>query len=147
MSKGICRRTIACDHASPQHSCRGHSIAGLAITSFVVLSTLEACVTLLERAPSARAEGQNIDLRYIECVRHLELEKSIRAHLTGEKRMTGVDERGRANAPIAASKHGETPGPMLDIELIRGTLARLLVQSSQQWQEVAPVDTTTTSTS
>ena len=108
----------------------GTSIAGPAFASFLLLSTLKAHITLLERAPRVRPEGQNIDLRHvgIDCARRLGLEKSIRAHLTGEAGVQLVDDQDRAIASVAASKPGETQGPTADIEMLRGTLARLVVE-------------------
>lgn len=112
----------------------GTGIAGPAFASFLLLSNLKTNITLLERAPTVRPEGQNIDLRTvgIDCVRRLRLEKSIRAHLTGEKGVHWVDKQDRAIASIPASKPGETQGPTTDIELLRGTLARLIVEQCEK---------------
>ncbi|KAK4504428.1 hypothetical protein PRZ48_005344 [Zasmidium cellare] len=108
----------------------GNSVAGPAFASFLLLSSLRSRVklTVLERAPHVRPEGQNIDLRNVglDAVRRLGLEESIRAHLTGEKGVRLVDENDSAVASIAASEPGQTQGPTADVEMLRGTLAQLL---------------------
>ena len=112
----------------------GASIAGPAFASFLCRSSLKANVTLLERAPSVRAEGQNIDLRGVglQAAQLLGLEQSIRAHLTGEKGVQLIDDADRAVASIAARKPDEAAGPTADIEMLRGTLAGLVVQCCEQ---------------
>lgn len=111
----------------------GTSIAGPALASFVLLSPLNAHITLLERAPRVRLEGQNIDIRSvgIDCIRRLGLEQSVRASLTGEAGVQWVDKHNRNVASIHASEPGETQGPTADLEMLRGTLARLLVEQCE----------------
>ena len=115
----------------------GASIAGPAFASFILLSDLKAHITLLERAPEVRAEGQNIDIRGmgLQCARRLGLEKTIRANLTGEKGVVLVNEQDQAIATIPASKPGETQGPTADVELLRGTLAKLVVERCEKLSE------------
>ncbi|KAJ4371206.1 hypothetical protein N0V83_004422 [Neocucurbitaria cava] len=109
-------------------------IAGPAFASFLQLSSVKANVTLLERAPRVRPEGQNIDLRGVglDSARLLGLEQSIRAHLTGEAGVQWVDDGDRAIASIPASEPGEAQGPTADIEMLRGTLARLIVKRCEE---------------
>ncbi|KAK5686703.1 hypothetical protein LTR17_026902 [Elasticomyces elasticus] len=110
----------------------GNSVAGPALASFLLLSSLKSRVklTLLERAPHLRPEGQNVDLRNVglDAAQRLGLETSIRTHLTGEKGVHWVDEHDHALASLAASEPGETQGPTADVEMLRGTLAQLLVE-------------------
>ncbi len=115
----------------------GASIAGPAFASFLLLSDLGARITLLERAPGVRPEGQNIDLRGqgLHCAWRLGLEKTIRANLTGEKGVVWVNEQNQAIASIPASKPGEAQGPTADVEMLRGTLAKLVVERCEKLSE------------
>jgi 2-polyprenyl-6-methoxyphenol hydroxylase-like FAD-dependent oxidoreductase len=112
----------------------GASIAGPAFAAFLLLSPLRVHVTILERAPHVRPEGQNIDLRSvgIDAIRHLGLKETVRAHLTGERGVQWIDDNDRAIASIPASKAGERQGPTADIEMLRGTLARLVTERCEE---------------
>lgn len=111
----------------------GTSIAGPAFASFLLLSPLKVNITLLERAPRVRPEGQNIDIRGIgiDSIRRLGLERTIRANLTREAGVQLVNSHNQVVASIPASKAGERQGPTADLEMLRGTLARLLVEKCE----------------
>ncbi|KJX96755.1 hypothetical protein TI39_contig602g00021 [Zymoseptoria brevis] len=115
----------------------GTSIAGPALASYLLLSpTLSSSlsITLLERSPTPRTTGQNIDLRGvgIECVQRLGLLPTIRQHLTGEAGVHWVDERDFPVASIPASKAGEAQGPTAELEILRGRLAGCLVRRCEE---------------
>jgi 2-polyprenyl-6-methoxyphenol hydroxylase-like FAD-dependent oxidoreductase len=52
--------------------------------------------------------------------------------LTGEEGVHWVDGKDRAIASVPASKAGERQGPTADIEILRGTLARLVVRRCEE---------------
>ncbi|SMQ53060.1 unnamed protein product [Zymoseptoria tritici ST99CH_3D7] len=119
----------------------GTSIAGPALASYLLLSpTLSSSlsITLLERSPTPRTTGQNIDLRGvgIECIQRLGLLSTIRQHLTGEAGVHWVDENDRPVASITASKEGdEAQGPTAELEILRGRLAEVLVGRCEELGE------------
>ncbi|KAH9836900.1 oxidoreductase [Teratosphaeria destructans] len=116
----------------------GCSIAGPALASFLLLSPLPADqkphITVIERASTLRRAGQNIDIRGagVTIARKLGLEGIIRASTTGEEGVQLVDDQGRIWGRFAADKTGKTSTPTADIEILRGTLARILFDRSQQ---------------
>jgi 2-polyprenyl-6-methoxyphenol hydroxylase-like FAD-dependent oxidoreductase len=110
----------------------GAGIAGSALASFLLLQPHNPPVTLphitiLERAPKLRAEGQNIDIRGpgIQICRKLGLLSAVRAATTGELGVKHVDTWGNAWASIGADREGKVMTPTADIEILRGRLAEL----------------------
>ncbi len=87
--------------------------------------------TLVERAPAFRDGGQNIDVRGAGRVvlRRAGLEGAVRAATTGERGTRFVDERGAtvAEFPVAAS---ETEGATAEVEVLRGDLARIMLEAA-----------------
>lgn len=113
----------------------GCSIAGPALATCLLLATdLPAAetphVTVLERSPAVRPEGQNIDVRGagLTVLRHLGLERVVRASTTGEAGVRWVDAADRtgdgATAAAAAS-------PTADFEILRGRLADILYRRAR----------------
>ena len=110
----------------------GCGIAGSTLASFLLLSDdLPAVdkprVTILERSPSQRSQGQNIDIRGagVTIIRKLGLESTIRASTTGEVGVQWVDAQNAVWAALGADKSGQTSTPTADIEILRGDLAEL----------------------
>lgn len=69
----------------------GCGIAGSTVASFLLLSdnlpaTEKPHITILERSPAQRSQGQNVDIRGagVATIRKLGLEAAIRASTTGE---------------------------------------------------------------
>lgn len=110
----------------------GCGIAGSTLASFLLLSDDVPAIdkphiTILERAPSQRSQGQNIDIRGagVTIIRKLGLESAIRASTTGEIGVQWVDERNAVWAALGADRTGEMSTPTADIEVLRGRLAEL----------------------
>ena len=112
----------------------GCSIAGPTLATLLLLSPIDPKphITLLERSPALRTEGQNIDIRDagLTIIRKLGLESKIRASTTGEEGVQWVDADNRIWAEIAAGKKGERT-PTAEIEILRGTLAEICVDRSR----------------
>ncbi|KAK2599810.1 hypothetical protein N8I77_011533 [Diaporthe amygdali] len=115
----------------------GCSIAGPALATFLLLSSLPASqkphITILERSPALRTDGQNIDVRGagVTLIRHLGLEAAVRASTTGEEGVQFVDSNNTVWAQSAADKTGRYQTPTSDIEILRGRLSELLWKRSK----------------
>jgi 2-polyprenyl-6-methoxyphenol hydroxylase-like FAD-dependent oxidoreductase len=85
--------------------------------------------TVLERATELRATGQNVDVRGAgrEVTRRMGIEQRIAEHNTGEVGTRFVNDRGRTVAEFPAGT-GDSDGPTAELEILRGELARLLVE-------------------
>ena len=109
----------------------GCGVAGPTLASFLLLSQLPAAqkpqITILERASSLRAQGQNIDIRGagLTVIRKLGLESLVRASTTGEEGARFVDAQNRTWAEFAADKSGKVQTGTSDIEILRGRLAEI----------------------
>ncbi|MEH3078530.1 MAG: FAD-dependent monooxygenase [Quadrisphaera sp.] len=106
----------------------GASIAGPALAHG--LARAGADVTVVERAPELREGGHNIDVRGAgrEVLRRMGLEQQVLEHTTGEEGTRFLDERGRVLGSFPAST-SQTGGPTAEVEVLRGRLSRLLVDS------------------
>ncbi|WP_225411375.1 FAD-dependent monooxygenase [Stigmatella hybrida] len=109
----------------------GASIAGPALAWW--LSRFGMSVTVVERAPGFRDGGQNIDVRGAgrTVVQRMGLEDAIAQRTTGEKGIAFVDEANRIKAEISAEQFGGN-GPTAELEILRGELARLLIEHSRR---------------
>ncbi|MBB4155029.1 2-polyprenyl-6-methoxyphenol hydroxylase-like FAD-dependent oxidoreductase [Sphingomonas jinjuensis] len=89
-------------------------------------------VTVVERAPSFRDGGQNVDVRGVgrEVLRRMGLEQAALAQGTGEEGTAWVDGEGR---PVAEFRTDEMAGdgPTAEMEILRGDLARLLYEAAR----------------
>jgi 2-polyprenyl-6-methoxyphenol hydroxylase-like FAD-dependent oxidoreductase len=87
-------------------------------------------VTVIERAPALRDSGQNVDVRGAgrDVVRRMGLEQTVRSAGTGEVGLRFVDDGGRSLAEFPVGEHGD--GPTAELEILRGELARILVEST-----------------
>lgn len=126
----------------------GASIAGPALAHWLARAGVD--VTVVERAPELREGGHNIDVRGAgrEVLRRTGLERAVLEHSTGEEGTRFLDERGRVLGSFPAST-SQTGGPTAEVEVLRGRLSRLLVDScdglpgSVEWrfgEQVAEVD-------
>lgn len=119
----------------------GCSIAGPTLATFLLVSELPASqkphITILERSPTVRKEGQNIDIRGsgITIMRRLGLETAIRASSTGEEGVQWVDEEDRVWIALAADKSGRQNTPTADVEILRGRLAQICYLRSKTISE------------
>lgn len=105
----------------------GASIAGAATAYW--LDRIGYDVTVLERAPQLRDGGQNVDVRGAgrQVLRRMGLEDAVREAGTGEVGTRFVDESGASVGEFPA-REGED-GPTAELEILRGDLARLLVDA------------------
>lgn len=108
----------------------GASIAGPALAYW--LSRYGMDVTVVERAPAFRDGGQTIDVRGAGrvVVQRMGLEALVQANTTREQGIAFVDQDNRTKAFIDVNDFkGE--GPIAELEILRGELAKLLIQHSQ----------------
>jgi 2-polyprenyl-6-methoxyphenol hydroxylase-like FAD-dependent oxidoreductase len=86
-------------------------------------------VTVVERAESLRTAGQNVDVRGSgrEVLRRMGIEETVAARTTGEVGLRFVGDRGvLAEFPAGDDDSG---GATAQIEILRGALARILVDA------------------
>lgn len=143
----VCRRyngasTNASTKRQQGHHCKnmaplkilivGCGIAGSTLASFLILADDipakdKPHIAILERSPTQRSQGQNIDVRGagIVIAKKLGLEGAIRASTTGEVGVKWVDEHNAVWAAIPAAKDSKLRSPTAEIEILRGRLAEL----------------------
>ncbi|KAH8911275.1 FAD/NAD(P)-binding domain-containing protein [Coniochaeta sp. PMI_546] len=105
----------------------GAGIAGNAVAFW--LSKLGHDVTVIERFPSLRATGLQIDLRGhgVEVLKRMGLEQAFRSKSAPEQGVQLVDSSGRRRAYFPANKSGKGPqGFTTEFEIMRGALCRLI---------------------
>ncbi|KAI7081990.1 putative oxidoreductase [Hortaea werneckii] len=117
----------------------GCGCAGPTLATFLLLApesdpTRLPHITIVERTPALLSAGQNIDVRGtgMEIIRKLGLEHQVRSSTTGEEGVLIVDDKNEAWAINAADKTGKVQTGTSDCEILRGTLAAILHQRSQQ---------------
>lgn len=115
----------------------GHAvIAGAGIAGPALAHQLNARgwqTTVIERYPHARGEGQNVDIRGAarEVARRMGIEEDIRAANTGEVGMRLAREDGSTAAAFPKRDTNEIDGPTAELEILRGELARILVDRTK----------------
>ncbi|MDQ4624665.1 FAD-dependent monooxygenase [Janthinobacterium lividum] len=104
----------------------GASVAGPTLAYW--LSRLGMDVTVVERAPEFRDGGQTIDVRGAGklVAQRMGLESAIRAKSTHEDGIRFVDAQDRTQAEFGIGAFGGN-GPVAELEILRGELARLLI--------------------
>ncbi|MFC7052774.1 FAD-dependent monooxygenase [Hansschlegelia quercus] len=108
----------------------GASVAGPALAWW--LGRYGMNVTVVERAPEFRDNGQNVDIRGAGRVvaQRMGIEDEIAARTTGEKAIAFVDEKNEVQAQIDVGDFG-AGGPTAELEILRGDLSRILVERSR----------------
>jgi len=108
----------------------GASIAGPALAYWLSRQGMD--VTVVERAPAFRDGGQTIDVRGAgrEVARRMGLEDLIRANTTQEQGIAFVDQNNRTKAFLGVDAF-DGEGPIAELEILRGELAKLLIRHSQ----------------
>jgi 2-polyprenyl-6-methoxyphenol hydroxylase-like FAD-dependent oxidoreductase len=108
----------------------GASIAGPALAYWLSRQGMD--VTVVERAPAFRDGGQTIDVRGAGrvVVQRMGLEEQIRANTTHEQGIAFVDQANQSQAFIAVDAF-DGDGPIAELEILRGELAKLLIQHSE----------------
>jgi len=112
--------------STPRVLITGASIAGPTLAYWLHRYGWQPVV--LERAPAMRTGGQNIDVRGAgrEVTRRMSLEDDIRAASTGERGTRFIDSSGTSIARFPAGT-SDSAGASAELEILRGDLARLLV--------------------
>ncbi|KAB5576015.1 oxidoreductase [Coniochaeta sp. 2T2.1] len=86
-------------------------------------------VTIVERNPDLRAQGQQIDIRGqgLTVMRAMGLEKAVRDKLVPEEGVQLLDKKGRQMALLLANKTGKGKQALTsEFEIMRGDLVRIL---------------------
>jgi 2-polyprenyl-6-methoxyphenol hydroxylase-like FAD-dependent oxidoreductase len=110
----------------------GAGIAGNAAAFW--LSKLGHDVTVVERFPSLRATGLQVDLRGhgIQVLRLMGLEQGFREKMAPEQGMQVVDKTGRRRAFFPANKPGQgLQNFTSEFEIMRGDLCRLMYDATK----------------
>ncbi|KQQ05931.1 MULTISPECIES: FAD-dependent monooxygenase [unclassified Rathayibacter] len=112
----------------------GASIAGPALAFWLQRYGCET--TIVERAPELRPGGQNVDVRGAgrEVARRMGIEDDIRAATTGEVGTRFIGRHGQTLAEFPAGT-SDSGGATAELEILRGDLARLLVDRTAETTE------------
>ncbi|MGF6094756.1 FAD-dependent monooxygenase [Pseudomonas sp. 18175] len=108
----------------------GASIAGPALAYWLARQGMD--VTVVEKAAAFRDGGQTIDVRGAGrvVVQRMGLEAQVRANTTQEQGIAFVDQHDQTQAFIGVDAF-DGDGPIAELEILRGELAKLLIQHSQ----------------
>ncbi|MEU2729710.1 FAD-dependent monooxygenase [Streptomyces griseoviridis] len=112
----------------------GAGIAGPALAYWLHRHGLAA--TVVERAPAVREGGQTVDLRGAgrAVARRMGLERTLRAHATGEEGIRFVDRADEVKAVFSSGSFGGQ-GPVAELEILRADLSRLLYEETRPYTE------------
>ena len=107
----------------------GGSIAGPAVAWALLRAGFAP--TLLERAPSRRTAGQNVDSRDAghQVIDAMGLREAVRGKRTGELGTQFLDRFGRTYAEFPAEEGRD--GPTAELEILRGDLSDLLLSLTE----------------
>ena len=108
----------------------GASVAGPTLAFWLARQGMQ--VTVVERAPEFRDGGQTIDVRGAGKIvaQRMGLESAIRAQTTHEDSIKFVDEHNRTKAEVGVGAY-DGNGPIAELEILRGELAKLLIDQSR----------------
>lgn len=109
----------------------GASVAGPTLAFWLARQGMD--VTVVERAAEFRDGGQTIDVRGAgEIVaQRMGLVSAIRAQTTHEDGIRFVDEHNRTKAELGVGAY-DGNGPIAELEILRGELAKLLIEHSRK---------------
>lgn len=110
----------------------GAGIAGPTLAFW--LARAGAHVTLVERAPTLRAVGQNVDIRGagLEVIRRMGLEDIVRDNMTNEEGIAFVDANNRIRAQFGVDRSGKGESFTSETEILRGKLAVILYNATKE---------------
>jgi len=108
----------------------GAGIAGPVCAYF--LSKANIRTTIVERAPSLRKAGQQIDIRGagLTVVQYMGLEDAIRSKTTKEAGLAFVNSHGRKIGQFPVDENGGGMSFTSDIEILRGELSQIFYDAS-----------------
>ncbi|GAB7353750.1 hypothetical protein MBLNU459_g4143t1 [Dothideomycetes sp. NU459] len=112
----------------------GAGIAGPTLAFW--LSRAGISTTIIERAPSLPVGGQQIDVRgaALEVIKRMGLEDIVRQTATNEQGLAFVDSKGTIRAEFGVDKESGRSFSS-DIEILRGELAKILLDSTEKSTE------------
>jgi 2-polyprenyl-6-methoxyphenol hydroxylase-like FAD-dependent oxidoreductase len=107
----------------------GASIAGPAVAFW--LERYGADVVVVEKAPELRLGGQLVDLRGVgrAALDKTGLDSKVRAAAEPNSSVSFVDSRNRRRGTLGVRDYGGD-GPIAEIEILRGELSRVIVEST-----------------
>ncbi|TEA15657.1 Uncharacterized protein C8034_v001496 [Colletotrichum sidae] len=111
----------------------GGGIGGPALAFW--LAHLGHKVTVVERSPSLRAQGQQIDIRGqgVGVIRRMGIEPAIRSHGVDEAGLRFVDKNHKQQAVFMANKSGKGRQSFTsEFEIMRGDLVRILFDATKE---------------
>ncbi|KAJ5129997.1 Monooxygenase FAD-binding [Penicillium bovifimosum] len=110
----------------------GGGIAGPALAYW--LAQLGHKVIVVERFPTVRATGAQVDIRGqgITAIKRMGLHEAIRSKLVDEAGVSIVNSRGKTKATILANKSGKGASSLSsEYEIMRGDLVRILHEATE----------------
>lgn len=110
----------------------GGGIAGQALAFWLARGGHR--VTVVERFPSLRAAGAQVDLRGqgIEAIKAMGLLEEVRAHLVDERGVAFINAQGKPRATIMANTSGKGRQTLTsEYEIMRGDLVRILYEATK----------------
>ncbi|CAK7199886.1 hypothetical protein SEUCBS139899_002572 [Sporothrix eucalyptigena] len=126
----------------------GCSIAGPALATFLQLAPFaeddKPRITVLERSPAVRPQGQNVDIRGVgvTLLDKLGITAAVKASTTGEAGVQWVTSDNYVWCEFGSANDTETQrhNPTSDIEILRGRMAQILWRQSQTVTEAKAVE-------
>jgi 2-polyprenyl-6-methoxyphenol hydroxylase-like FAD-dependent oxidoreductase len=110
------------------------------------LSRIGAKITLIERSPSMRASGQQVDLRAqgVPMMKKMGIEAAVRAATVHETGTQLIDINGRTKAFFPALNNGTGKQSFTsEYEIMRGDLVSILYRLTEDCQNVRHLFNTT----
>jgi 2-polyprenyl-6-methoxyphenol hydroxylase-like FAD-dependent oxidoreductase len=94
-------------------------------------------ITLIERSPTPRLTGQAVDIRGlgVDVIRKLDLEQKIKERHTTEVGIGIINPKGETIATFSASGDAKKQAGTSEYEILRGELARLLLEEVEDARE------------
>ena len=106
----------------------GAGIAGPCLAYWLAKTGLDISITILERSPSPRVNGQSIDIRgpAIDIIKKMKLEEAVRSRYTTEEGTRFLDSSGKAFAQFGAGDSFTA-----EYEILRADLSQLFLEATE----------------
>jgi 2-polyprenyl-6-methoxyphenol hydroxylase-like FAD-dependent oxidoreductase len=100
----------------------GSGIAGPNLAYWLSFNAAHT-ITILEKAPSLQAHGQNVDIQgtAVTCIRKMGLMPQVQEYTTKELGTRFIDSKGKPFAPLPI-KEGSSASPTSEYEILRGNI-------------------------